>query len=54
VKEAHDAMRSEQTALPQSEVYGPYIDSPVWPWSLAGWCLAALYVVLALAAWLSS
>jgi hypothetical protein len=36
------------------EVYGPHIDAPVWPWTLAGWSLAALYILLALAAWLSA
>ena len=36
------------------EVYGPYIDAPVWPWSLAGWSLATLYLLLTFASWLSS
>jgi hypothetical protein len=36
------------------EVYGPYIDAPTWPWSLAGCLLAGMCLVLAFAAWLSS
>ena len=37
-----------------SDVYGPYIDAPVWPWSVAGWSVAVLCVLLALVAWLSA
>jgi hypothetical protein len=36
------------------EVYGPYIDAPTWPWTLAGCLLAGMYLVLAVAAWLRS
>jgi hypothetical protein len=34
-----------------SELHGPYIDAPVWPWSAAGWALGALFIVLFLVAW---
>ena len=37
-----------------SDLCGPYIDAPVWPWSVAGWTFAALYILLALMAWISS
>ena len=28
------------------EFDSPYIDAPLWPWSVAGWSLAALFVAL--------
>jgi hypothetical protein len=31
---------------PSYEVDGPYINLPDWPWSVAGWLLAAATVVL--------
>jgi hypothetical protein len=32
----------------------PYIDWPVWPWSLAGWLVAAGALLTFIAAWLAS
>ena len=31
---------------PSYEVDGPYLNAPDWPWSAAGWVLAAVIVVL--------
>ena len=29
----------------------PYINAPVWPWSVAGWSFAAMLILLFIAAW---
>jgi hypothetical protein len=31
---------------PSSELYGPYLHAPVWPWFLAGWIIGALFVLM--------
>ena len=31
---------------PPSELHGPYLHAPVWPWFLAGWVAGALFVLL--------
>ncbi len=36
---------------PPYELYGRYINAPVWPWFAAGWVLGALFVVLFVVAW---
>jgi hypothetical protein len=36
---------------PAYELYGRYINAPVWPWLAAGWVLGALFVVLFVVAW---
>jgi hypothetical protein len=28
------------------EFESPYINAPLWPWSVAGWSLAALFALL--------
>ena len=36
-------------ALPRefpSELHGPYLHAPVWPWFLAGWVTGALFVLM--------
>jgi hypothetical protein len=33
-----------------SEFDSPYIHAPVWPWSVTGWCLAALFALFFLLA----
>jgi hypothetical protein len=33
------------------ELYGPYLNAPVWPWFAAGWVLGALFVLLFVVAW---
>jgi len=39
---------------PPYEFDSPHIHAPVWPWSLAGYSIAALLVLLFLLAWLSA
>jgi hypothetical protein len=39
---------------PDPEITGPYINAPVWPWTLAGWVLAASVVLLFIVAWIRS
>ena len=34
-----------------SELQGPYINAPVWPWFAAGWMLGALCVLMFVVAW---
>ena len=34
-----------------SELYGRYINAPVWPWFAAGLVVGALFVVMFIAAW---
>ena len=29
-----------------SELHGPYLHAPVWPWFLAGWVAGALFVLM--------
>jgi hypothetical protein len=29
-----------------SELHGPYLHAPVWPWFLAGWVTGALFVLM--------
>ena len=36
----------ERGVTKSNELESPYIDAPVWPWSVAGWSLAAGFVVL--------
>jgi hypothetical protein len=31
---------------PPSELHGPYLHAPVWPWFLAGWIIGALFVLM--------
>jgi len=43
-----DPMSAQQPATP--ELYGPYLNAPVWPWYVAGWIasgLLALWFVIA-------
>lgn len=39
---------------PPNEVYGPHINAPVWPWTVAGWTLAVVFMLLFLITWLRS
>ena len=32
----------------------PYINEPAWPWSLVGWAIAIVLVLMAIAAWVAS
>jgi hypothetical protein len=29
-----------------SELHGPYLKAPVWPWFVAGWVVGALFVLM--------
>jgi hypothetical protein len=31
---------------PPSELHGPYLHAPVWPWFVAGWIIGALFVLM--------
>lgn len=44
------ALANESLPMPV-EPRGPYINAAVWPWTVAGWSLAALFLVLFLIAW---
>jgi hypothetical protein len=39
---------------PANEVYGRYINAPVWPWTVAGWALAVIFMLLFVMTWLGS
>jgi hypothetical protein len=41
-----DNARKQIDIRPSYEMDGPYINAPDWPWSAAGWVLAAMIVVL--------
>ena len=34
-----------------SELQGPYINAPVWPWFAAGWFVGAICVLMFVIAW---
>ena len=36
------------------QVLSPHINAPVWPWSLAGYSMATLWLLLLLLAWLGA
>ena len=38
--------------MPWPEVDSPYINAAVWPWSVAGWTLATLFMLFFLVAWI--
>ena len=42
------ALMGELGAEPpvSTELYGPYLHAPVWPWFLAGWVVGALFVLM--------
>ena len=40
-----DAMNAQHTLTPP-ELYGPYLNAPVWPWHVAGWIVSALFVLM--------
>ena len=50
-----DGVSVTVTQKPDTPAYehdSPYINAPVWPWSLAGYSTAALWLLLLLFAWL--
>jgi len=36
------------------EFYSPHVNASVWPWTVAGWTLAVIVMLLFLAMWLRS
>jgi hypothetical protein len=48
------AARTPVPGAPANEFYGPYVNAPVWPWTVAGWALAVVFMLLFLMAWLRS
>jgi hypothetical protein len=53
LRELRRALAGENEHVP-FEVYGPYINAPVWPWTVAGWTMAAIFLLLFLITWLGS
>lgn len=46
--------REPVPGAPSNEFYGRHINAPVWPWTVAGWTLAVILMVLFLITWLRS
>ena len=44
---------NDHVNVPEYEFDSPHINAPVWPWSLAGYSVAALILGLFLYAWLT-
>jgi hypothetical protein len=42
----HELVGESSPFEPPSELHGPYLHAPVWPWFLAGWIAGALFVLL--------
>ena len=38
-------MNAQHTLTPP-DLYGPYLNAPVWPWHVAGWIVSALFVLM--------
>jgi len=39
---------------PEHELDSPHINAPVWPWTVAGWTLAVVFMLLFVITWLRS
>jgi hypothetical protein len=37
---------SAQHTLTTPELYGPYLNAPVWPWHVAGWIVSVLFALM--------
>ena len=46
--------REPVPGAPSNEFYGPHVNAPVWPWTVAGWTLAVVFMLLFLITWLRS
>jgi hypothetical protein len=46
-----DPFRHLGRTLDHMERDSRYINAPVWPWSLAGWLIAAMTILMFVAAW---
>jgi hypothetical protein len=53
LRELRRALAGENEKAPY-EFYSPYLNAPVWPWTVAGWSLAAIFMLLFLITWLRS
>ena len=53
LRELRRALAGDNDKAPY-ELYSPYIHAPVWPWTVAGWTLAVVFLLLFLITWLSS
>ena len=38
-------MSASPPDVDDTELYGPYLHAPVWPWLTAGWLASALFVI---------
>ena len=54
LRELRRALAGEDDGAPPYELYGPHINSPVWPWTVAGWAFAVIFLMLFLITWLRS
>jgi hypothetical protein len=45
MKPLEDPMSAQHT-LTTPELYGPYLNAPVWPWHVAGWIVSALFALM--------
>jgi len=36
---------SAQQPAASPELYGPYLNAPVWPWQVAGWIASVLFAL---------
>ena len=53
-RELRRALRDDGTDTNPYELYGPYINAPVWPWNVAGWGMALFFMLMFLMTWLGS
>ena len=37
---------SAEQVVTTPELYGPYLNAPVWPWHVAGWIVSALFALM--------
>ena len=37
---------SAQHQFTSPEIYGPYLNAPVWPWHVAGWIVSAVFALM--------
>lgn len=47
-------LREPIAGAPPNEYFGPHVNAPVWPWTVAGWTLAVVFMLLFLITWLRS
>ena len=52
LQQLREALEEPGPVTPPKELYGRYIDAPVWPWFWAGWTAGALIVLMFVVAWI--